>query len=41
MLQLCTRKIRICAVARENSNQSYSKDKAKMHSETTYCLIKT
>jgi hypothetical protein len=41
MLQLHTREIRICPVAMENPNQSYSKDKAKVHLETTHCLIKT
>jgi len=34
-------KIRICTVAGENPNHSYSKDKAMVHLETTHCLIKT
>lgn len=41
MLRLHTREIRICTVARKNPNQSYSKDRAKVHLEKTHFLIKT
>jgi hypothetical protein len=41
MLELRTKEIRIYTVARENPNQTYCKDKAKVHLVTTHCLIKT